>query len=303
MVGYFLVYICILLFSIPFRIFPYRWCLVYGRGLALMLYPLGGKYRKIAYDNLHHAFPEKDAAWLQKTARKSWMHLGVLIADSFYGPRMTEKFFRKYLVYQGDSEEQEKTALARGNGIICNCGHLGSWELLVQYTGRMLKGGGIYKKLRNPFVDRWYKKMREASGIELFEVEESQQAIRYLRKGGRVGFVSDQNAGSSGIFVDFFGRPASTFRGPALMAGLTKSNILMYSALHKDGRVHVDIEDLGTVNLSGFPDREAALRHYTEKWVHALEEQIKQCPEQYLWAHRRWKTRPPEAIQEPASIS
>lgn len=295
MVGYFLVYLLILWFSIPFKLLPYRWCLAYGRFLAGFLYPLSGKYRRIAADNIRQSFPEKDEAWVKATTKKTWFHLGNLIADSFYGPRMTRAFYDKYLVYEGNSRQQEQEALDRGNGIICNCGHLGTWELLVQYTGRVLKGGGIYKKLSNPFVDRWYKKVRESSGIELFEVEESQKAIRYLRKGGRVGFVSDQNAGQSGIFVDFFGRPAATFRGPALMAGLTGSNILMYSATHgKDGKVHVNIEDLGAVDFKGFPDREQAIRHYTETWVKALENQIRKCPEQYFWVHRRWKTRPTE---------
>ena len=79
------------------------------------------------------------------------------------------------------------------------------------------------------------------------------------------------------------------------MAGLTGSNILMYSATHgKDGKVHVNIEDLGAVDFKGFPDREQAIRHYTETWVKALENQIRKCPEQYFWVHRRWKTRPTE---------
>ncbi|MBU44045.1 MAG: lauroyl acyltransferase [Spirochaetaceae bacterium] len=304
MFGDFLIYLLILGFSVPFRILPYRWCLGYGKFLAGLLYPISGKQRRIAADNIRQSFPDKDEAWVKDTTRKNWFHLGHLIADSFYGPRMNQKFYDKYLVYEGDSRDQEAKALERGNGIICNCGHLGTWELLVQYTGRILKGGGIYKKLSNPFVDRWYKKVRESSGIELFEVEESQKAIRYLRKGGRVGFVSDQNAGQSGIFVDFFGRPASTFRGPALMAGLTGSNIVMYSAIHKKGgKVHVKIEDLGTVDFKGFQDRESAIRHYTEKWVKALESQIRSCPEQYFWVHRRWKTKPPEATATTALSS
>lgn len=293
MVGYFLVYLLILGFSVPFRIMPYGWCLAYGGFLARLLFPISGKYRRIARDNIAQSFPDWEPARVNEIANKSWFHLGRLIADAFYGPRMDEPFFQKYLTYEGDSRQQEQAALSRGTGIICNCGHLGSWELLVQYTGRILKGGGIYKKLRNPFVDRWYKKMREASGIELFEVEESAKAMRYLKKGGRVGFVSDQNAGQSGMFVDFFGRPASTFRGPALMAGLTGSSILMYSATHgKDGKIHVQIEDLGGVDFKPFQDREEAIRHYTVKWVQALEKQIRSCPEQYLWVHRRWKTQP-----------
>jgi KDO2-lipid IV(A) lauroyltransferase len=207
---------------------------------------------------------------------------------------MTRAFYEKHCVYDPGSREAEAAAFARGTGVICNCGHLGTWELLVQYTGRVLNGGGIYKKFSNPFVDRWYRRVRETSGIELFEVAESQQAIRYLRKGGRVGFVSDQNAGRSGLFVDFLNRPASTFRGPALMAGISGSGMLFYSAVHgADGKVHLRIQDLGQIDLKQFADREEGLRHYTELWVRALERDIREFPEQYFWVHRRWKTTPP----------
>jgi KDO2-lipid IV(A) lauroyltransferase len=294
MIGHFTVYALVVLLSLPFRLLPYRACLLYGRLLAIVLYPFAGRYRRIAADNIRHAFPEKEEAWVANVTGKNWKNLGYLIADSFYGKRMNEQFFQRYLVYEGDSKEQERAALNRPGGVICNCGHLGTWELLVQYTGRILKGGGIYKKLSNPFVDRFYKSIRESSGIELFEVEESQKAIRFLRKGGAVGFVSDQNAGPGGVFVDFLGRPAATFRGPALMAGLTGSSMLMYSAVHgKKGNVHVRIRDLGKITFEGFPDKESAIKHHTAVWVAALEELVREYPEHYFWVHRRWKTRPP----------
>lgn len=293
--GNFLAYLAIVWFSLPFKILPYRACLAYGKLIAAMLSPLGGKWKRIAAENIRHAFPEKDEAWVQELVRKNWRHLGLLLADSFYGPRMTKEFYETHCVYDPGSREAEAAAFARGKGVICNCGHLGTWELLVQYTGRVLNGGGIYKKFSNRWVDGWYKRMRESSGIELFEVAESQQAIRYLRKGGRVGFVSDQNAGGSGIFVDFLNRPASTFRGPALMAGISGSSMLFYSAVHgDDGKVHLRIQDLGLIDLKKFDDREEALIHYTKLWVRALEKDIRDFPEQYFWVHRRWKTRPPQ---------
>lgn len=295
MVGNFLAYAAIVWFSLPFKILPYRACLAYGKCIAAMLSPLAGKWKRIAAENIRHAFPEQDEAWVQDLVKKNWRHMGRLLADSFYGPRMTKEFYEKHCVYDPGSREAEEAAFARGTGVICNCGHLGTWELLVQYTGRVLNGGGIYKKFSNPWVDRWYKNLRESSGIELFEVADSQQAIRYLRKGGRVGFVSDQNAGGSGIFVDFMNRPAATFRGPALMAGISGSGMLFYSAVHgADKKVHLRIQDLGMIDLKKFKDREEALRHYTEVWVRALEKDIRAYPEQYFWVHRRWKTKPPE---------
>ncbi|MCB1309302.1 MAG: lauroyl acyltransferase [Leptospiraceae bacterium] len=289
----YLFYLLLVGFVFPFRILPYRVCLAYGKFIVLMLYPLAGKQRKIIAENLRHAFPDKDEAWIAGMISRNWRHMGALLADSFYGPRMTAGFYAKHCVYDPGSREAEAAARARGRGVICNCGHLGSWELLVQYCGRILQGGGIYKKLSNRYIDQWYKKVREASGIELFEVEDSQQAIRYLRRGGWVGFVSDQNAGHSGVFVNFFQRPASTFRGPVLMAGVAGAGMLFYSAVHgPDKKVHLRIKDLGLIDLKKFADREEAIRHYTEIWVRELEREARLYPEQYFWVHKRWKTRP-----------
>lgn len=189
----------------------------------------------------------------------------------------------------------EQEAVNGGTGLVLIAGHLGVWEMLVWYTGYVLKGGGIYKYLRNPYADRFYKKIREASGIELFEMKESGKAIRYIKKGGSVGFVADQNAGPDHLFIDFMGRKAATFRGPVQIADLAGARMLFYSAiLEKDNKIHIHVEDLGFVDRKKYPDREQAIEHYTKQWVRHLEKMIRAYPEQYLWAHRRWKTRPPD---------
>ncbi|MBE8355764.1 lysophospholipid acyltransferase family protein, partial [Leptospira interrogans serovar Pomona] len=112
---------------------------------------------------------------------------------------------------------------------------------------------------------------------------------KMLKQGYWVGFGSDQNAGKVGTFVNFFNRPASTYQGPALMAYLTGAKMLLYSVLcGENGKVIVRVKDLGCVDKKAFPDRETAVRHYTEVWTRALEEGVKLYPEQYFWVHRRW---------------
>lgn len=291
---YFFQFLVLLLFILPFKILPFRWSMAYGRLLTRVIYPFATRYKKIASDNIKLAFPEKDDKWIENTTKKSLIHLGNLIADAIYGGRRADRFLKRHVVIEKKYQEIEKKAIEGGTGIVLIAGHLGLWEMLVWYTGYVLKGGGIYKTLRNPYVDHYYKKTRQASGIELFEMAESGKAIRFIRKGGNLGFVADQNAGPDHLFVDFMNRKAATFRGPAQIADLAGAKMLLYSAILKDDhKIHIYIKDLGFVDRKKFPDRQEAVLHYTKKWVNALEDMIRQYPEQYLWAHRRWKTRPP----------
>ena len=171
--------------------------------------------------------------------------------------------------------------------------HLGTWELLVQFMGLRMKGAGIYKKIRNPYVDKWVKSLREKNGILLVTTEESSRVMKLLKDGYWIGFGSDQNAGKAGIFVNFFNRPASTYQGPALMAYLTGAKLLLYSVVcGEDGKVIVRVQNMGVIDKKKFPNRDAAVRHYTELWTRLLEEDIKLFPDQYFWVHRRWRTKP-----------
>ncbi|MEI7012538.1 lauroyl acyltransferase [Leptospira licerasiae] len=293
MVRYIIPYFFLYLFYLPFRILPYRACLIYGRFLVCLLYPLAKKHRKIAYDNISYAFPDYSEEKKKQLVWKSFLHIGDLLAGTLFAPRLNRKWMDKYLVYDAESLAIEQKTIQEGVGVVLISGHFGTWEILVQFMGIRMKGGGIYKKVRNPFVDKLIYKLRSKNGIRLVSTEESSQVTKMLKQGYWVGFGSDQNAGKVGIFVDFFNRKASTYQGPALMAYLTGAKMLLYSVLcGEKGKVMVRVKDLGFVDKSAFSDREAAIRHYTEVWTKALEEEVKLYPAQYFWVHRRWRTKP-----------
>ncbi len=297
----FIAYLLIRAAVFPFAVLPYDACLRLGRALTTLLFPIARKHRRIAEENLKHAFPDQDEAWRKRTVREHFKCLGMMVADALYGPRLNDRFFQERVIFEGDSKAIEQRAASAGTGVVLMCGHLGTWELLVQYTGRVMKGGGIYKPMSNRFVDAWYKRMREASGITLFTMDETGGVLRYLKKGRCVGIVSDQNAGRAGIFVDFLNRPASTFLGPVTLADLSGSHILFYTAIHDEhGKVRIRIQDLGRVDRSAFPDRDSAVRHYTQLWTRALEEQVRAHPPHYFWVHRRWKYTPEKAAKDEA---
>lgn len=299
-IPFFFVFCLVYLFYLPFRFLPYLACLSYGRWITRSLFPIAKKHRKIAADNLKYAFPEKSNEEIEILIKKHFEHLGVLLGHTLWAPRMTQKWLDKYLEYDAQSLEIENKTKEEKVGVVLISGHLGTWEILVQFMGIRMKGAGLYKKVRNPFVDRLLFNMRSKNGMVLVAVEDSAKAIRLLKQGYWIGFGSDQNAGKAGIFVPFLNRPASTFTGPVLMAMMTGSKMLYYSVLAgENGKVIVRVKDLGFVDKKKFENRDDALLYYTEQWTKALQEEIKLFPEQYFWVHRRWRTQP---SQEKAQV-
>jgi KDO2-lipid IV(A) lauroyltransferase len=290
---YFIIFLISYFLYFPFKVLPYRVCLLYGKCISIFLYPFARKHRKIAYENISYAFPDWTDSQKKELVWKHFLHLGNLLAGTLYAPRITQKWMEKYLIYDPESLKIEQETNASGVGVVLISGHLGTWEILVQFMGIRMKGAGIYKRIRNPFIDKWIKSLREKNGILLVPVEDSATVIKLLKNGYWVGFGSDQNAGKVGIFVDFLNRKASTYQGPVLMAYLTGAKMLLYSVVcGKQGKVHVRVKDLGFVNKNLFPKKEDLIRYYTEIWTKALESEIKLFPEQYFWVHRRWRTQP-----------
>ncbi|MBP9888148.1 MAG: lauroyl acyltransferase [Leptospiraceae bacterium] len=291
--GYFISFLFAYFLYLPFKFLPYRVCLAYGVWITKILFPIAKKHRKIAYENISFAFPDWSEEEKLELVRKHFIHLGRLLAGTLYASRMNQEWMDKYLTYDPNSLKIEQETNQEKIGVVLVSGHLGTWELLVQFMGLRMKGAGIYKKIRNPYVDKWVKSLREKNGILLVTTEESSRVMKLLKDGYWIGFGSDQNAGKAGIFVNFFNRPASTYQGPALMAYLTGAKLLLYSVVcGEDGKVIVRVQNMGVIDKKKFPNRDAAVRHYTELWTRLLEEDIKLFPDQYFWVHRRWRTKP-----------
>ena len=283
-IGYFISFLFAYFLYLPFKFLPYKVCLAYGVGITRVLFPLARKHRRIAYDNISYAFPNLNEKEKLSLVKRHFDHLA---------SRLNQEWMDKYLSYEPEFLKIEQDTNKEGIGVVLVSGHLGTWEILVQFMGLRMKGAGIYKKIRNPFVDKWVKSLRENNGILLVTTDESSRVMKLLKDGYWIGFGSDQNAGKAGIFVNFFNRPASTYQGPALMAYLTGAKLLLYSVVcGEDGKVIVRVKDMGVIDKKKFPSRDMAVRHYTEMWTRLLEEEVKLFPEQYFWVHRRWRTKP-----------
>lgn len=300
-IGEFLAFLPVWFLSWPFRVLPYGGAWKLGQFIAALLWPLAKKHRGIASENLKHAFPDKDEEWRKKIVRQHFRHLGRLMADVFYKPRMNRKFFEKYIIYDGNSHELEKEIDELGKGAALITGHVGSWENLVQYTGAVLNGAGIYKIVKNRFVEKWFRGIRETSGIALYTMEETSGALKAMRKGKPLGLVTDQNAGRAGVFMEFFNRPASTYKGAALLSYLAGAPMYFFTMIHeydKGPKLRLRIQRLPDIDRS--IDKEEAILKATQNWVDRLQAEASMWPEQYFWVHRRWKTKPEDVgVQYP----
>lgn len=256
--------------------------------------PLGMR-RRLAEAQIRAAFPERDAAWVRRTALASYEHLGRETITLLRMTRLSadDLLARTEIV----GLERGDAAVRAGGGVIIVAGHLGNWELgaaMVAVRGYPIDA--IAQRQRNPLFDDWIVAARRRLGVKVIERSQApKQALRSLRAGRVVAFVADQNAGRHGVFVPFFGRLASTHRGPALMALRTGAPVFLAVPLRSaENRYRMTLEEI-VVDRGG--DAEQAVHRLTAAFTARLEAAVRAAPEQYLWQHRRWKTRPPEELQ------
>jgi KDO2-lipid IV(A) lauroyltransferase len=247
--------------------------------------------RRQAEDNVRRAFPDRDEAWVQRIVRASYEHLG---RETVVILRLPSKSSEEILrITQVVGLEQARADYDRGQGLVVTAGHFGNWEMgAAMIPPRSFILDAIVTRQGNPLFDAYIVRTRKRLGIGIIpRGGATGAATRVLGEGHAVAFAADQNANRTGIFVPFFGRLASTHRGAALIA--IRTGAPMYVALpirNPDGTYTMRLEPV-PFDRSGDP--EMAIWRGTAAFTSRLEAAIREHPEQYLWQHRRWKTRPP----------
>lgn len=264
-----------------------------GRRLGDVLFLLVPRRRRLACRNLALAFPEAPAAHRRRLARRSCQHLGLVLVElCALIARRPEDFLARITL---DGLEHLDRAMAGYGRVLVVSAHLGNWELLA--LAHRLTPYSLAIVVR-PLDARWLgglaEEARRRMGAELIDKRDGLPAIRAALQGGRmVGVLLDQNATRrEGVFVDFFGRPASTSRALALLAVRTGVPVLpAFARRLPDGRHRISIEP------PLLPDRRApaarAVADLTARCTAAVEAAVRRTPEQWLWVHDRWRTRPP----------
>lgn len=254
--------------------------------------------RRVVEENLRRAFPEATPEWVERVTRDAYRHLGrevVTLVRLTAGATPADILERTEFPAWASVEE----ARAEGRGVIFATGHFGNWEMAAAaVAARGLPMDAVVKPQRNPLVNARIEAARRALGIGTIDLGSAPRRIpRALAAGHAVGIVADQDARAAGVWVPFFGHPASTFRGPALFA--LRFGAPLFAAVARrleDGRYRVEAE---RVPVEGTGDLDADVLRVTRALSAHLEREIRRDPAQYFWFHKRWKTPPPsELLQE-----
>ena len=256
--------------------------------------------RTLVEEHLRLAFPEKGADWVQETARQTYRHFGRELLEMARMTSLTPAELERETVIEGLELLQE--AARSGTGAVLTAGHLGNWEIgCASLAVRGVPLDIIAQKQRNPLFNDAVvdARTRFGSGV-IYRGRAPREALRALRAGRVVIFGADQNAGRHGVFVPFFGRPASTHRGPALMAQRTGAPIF-FAATHRlpDGRHLLRVEPVDADRSGALED---VIQRLTAAFTARLEAAVRETPTQYFWFHKRWKTRPPKEPSHGESV-
>ena len=261
-----------------------------GEVLGRIAYRPLGIRRDVVEANLRAAFPGRDEHWIRRTAAASYAHLGREAVQLLRLAALDRETVIARTTVDGLYSLRE--AAERGRGVVVVAGHLGNWELSgAAVAARDVPVSVVVQRQRNPLFNAAINRTRERLGMRVIDRTSAPRgALRALRDGRVVGFVADQDARRNGVFVPFFGRPASTHRGPALFAVRTRAPVFVIAGTRgDDDRFHVRLSPVDA-DLSG--DVAEAVRRLTAECAARLETAVRRAPTQYFWHHRRWKTRP-----------
>lgn len=264
-----------------------------------------GRFQR-AIDNLTWCFPEWDEASIRRCASDAYGHLLSLAAEMVFTSRLITEDGWVSRIRLGDLRYTLGRMLS-GKPAILITGHCGNWETLG-YTLAVLGFPlhALYRPLDLKPLDKWVRETRGRRGMTLVDkFGAAAEAPKILERGGMIGFIADQNAGDRGMFSPYFGRMASTYKSIGLLAIRYKAPIVcgqarrLHASAHHDEKTALgtqsfqhEIDVVDVIDPSDWESQPDPLFYVTARYRRAIETMVRRAPEQYLWMHRYWKTRP-----------
>lgn len=263
--------------------------------LGSLYYRAVRRHRQRAIDHISRSMPELSAAEVNRIAHASVRSLfQMFMVESVAIPRLlTPSTWPNHVQPAGVAGALE--LLLGPRPVLFVTGHCGNWELLGFVLALLdFELSALARPLDNPWLDRWIRSVREARGLKvLTKWGATSEVQRIVERGGRVGFIADQNAGDDGLFVPFFGRLASSYKSIALLAMRYEIPIVAGCARRVGDQFSYQLECPDIIHPHEWADQPDPLFYITARFNRAIETSIRRAPEQYLWVHRRWKSRPP----------
>jgi KDO2-lipid IV(A) lauroyltransferase len=285
-------YLLVLLFIKTLRLMPRRPALAMMGRLGRLAFLLAKGPRQRTIDHLAGVYGrEKSRPEIIKLARAVFIHFATVAADMLRLPNLIRNDLNRLVTARGT--EHLDRAFKEGKGVIILTCHFGNWEVMAAWLARNgypMKAVGT--ALFDPRLDKLLIEIRTSAGnTAITRGKATRDIIRALKKGEAVGILIDQDTKSEGVFVNFFGRPAHTPSGPAILARRLDVPIIPVF-MYLNSEMHYELECLPPLPQVRTTDEAADITTNTQKISDVYEAMIRRFPEQWVWMHKRWKTRP-----------
>ena len=266
---------------------PLNWVFALGRGLGRLMYRFGHARRSVTEINIAHCFPERSPAEQQQLVRDTFESVGIGAVELMIPWLNPSRDLSEHFTVSG--REHLDAALAEGRGVVLVGGHFAVMDVICQPLSDIGNIDVMYRFNKNP-VWEWLQvtgRKRYFDGV--IERDDTRQTLRRLKKGRAIWYAADQDYGKKhSVFAPFFGVQAATIVATSRFARLNKSPVLMLSQTRdaEQQRWHIRFSPV----LENFPSGDDQAD--AERMNKMLEAEIRLHPEQYLWLHKRFKTRP-----------
>jgi Kdo2-lipid IVA lauroyltransferase/acyltransferase len=264
-----------------------------GRALGRLAFAAMPRYRKVARANLKRAFGND---WshqrMEAVARECFRHFGITFVEFFLRqPRLQGESIDRVVQFEGQEHFEE--AFARGNGVLLITAHLGNWEIMgPRLTRAGYRLSAVSRAADDPGMEQMVESIRGRAGVTQIPRERAtREGLATLRRNEILAILLDQNTAEGGIFVPFFGYPASTATGPAVFALKTGAALLPTFCLRQPDGTHV-MRAWPAIYPEATGDRAADVYRLTAEVTRVIELQIRERPELWCWLHNRWKLQP-----------
>lgn len=261
--------------------------------IGRVMYHVDPRHRQRAAEAIRRSFPQWEDCRVQQVAAASFEHFMQLAVEVLHTPReiTADAWIRHASIH---NLEPGIDLFNQNRGVLMVTGHMGNWEVLGYIMATLgYDVDAIARPIDNPLINDWLLGIREKQGMRIItKWDATERMLAVLNQGGSLGFIADQNAGDRGMFVPFFGRLASTYKSIGLLA-ISQETPIVCGYAHRLGpgfSYELGINDV--IMPEDWVDQPDPLYYVTARYNLAIEQGIRMRPEQYLWMHRRWKSRP-----------
>ena len=286
-------YLALRLLAAGMHVFSARRNLATARMGGSLMYRLDRRHRERAIENIRRSIPELPAERVERVAEQSMQQFLQLGVEVMFTTRLIQLGTWADHIRFNRLEESLDLLLSDRPTILVT-GHYGNWEVLGYLLALLgIDLAAIARPIDNPLINDWLLGVREAKGMRIItKWGATEPMLQTLGRGGTLGFIGDQNAGDKGLFVPFFGRLASAYKSIALLAIQFDAPVIVGYARRVGEGLGFDVGATDIIRPEDWKAAPDPLYYVTARYTRAIETMVREAPEQYLWIHRRWKSRP-----------